>query len=335
MGHRRPPEATPGCGRPTSRSVASSPILCRRAAGRPRGRGRCLRGTRSSPGRAGHEPRAPRGSRTGHRLRAGWATGDRSQRAMRCRCGRNGRRIRGRFWAHSRMTSRCSQRHLSSNMPRRDALVGGASPASTRWPGSRLAGSSHARGVAGDRGPSEPDHGRSPCRPRWLRPPRSCATVAAAPMPTWRPPRVGRTRGRGPGGRRCRPARWATREPPNPGAARLQDLPRIDAASRTGFPERPASCACPGNGAVPRHISPGRGGVHANDRHLVARRAGAPRAVPAARVHAPPDGAIRRRPGFVADLSPVGAAHPGAAIGVGGRFRDGPRSALGPDRARL
>ena len=119
----------------------------------------------------------------------------------------------------------------------------------------------------------------------------------------------------------------------NLGAGRpvLQDLPRIDAAIADGsFDERPAlldACA--------RAVETGRlhtvglvgpGGVHANDRHLVALvRLAAARGVPSVRVHALLDG--RDTPpssglGFVRDLeAQLEPAHPDARIAtVGGRY---------------
>jgi 2,3-bisphosphoglycerate-independent phosphoglycerate mutase len=120
----------------------------------------------------------------------------------------------------------------------------------------------------------------------------------------------------------------------NLGAGRpvLQDLPRIDAAIADGsFFERPALLAAcrrarEGRGALHVVSLIGPGGVHANDRHLVAlaelaRREGVPRLV----VHALLDG--RDTPpssglGFVEDLEPrLAAAHPSAAIAsIGGRY---------------
>ena len=127
----------------------------------------------------------------------------------------------------------------------------------------------------------------------------------------------------------------------NLGAGRpvLQDLPRIDATIADGsFFVRPAlleAClrARERGGALHVVSLIGPGGVHANDRHLVALTELALRErVPAVRVHAlldgrdtPPTSAL----GFVADLEPrLAAAHPGAAIAsVGGRYfamdRDG------------
>jgi 2,3-bisphosphoglycerate-independent phosphoglycerate mutase len=112
----------------------------------------------------------------------------------------------------------------------------------------------------------------------------------------------------------------------------LQDLPRIDAAIADGsFYDRPALiAACDRAAATTGRLSIvgliGPGGVHANDRHLVAlaelaRRRG----IAHVRIHAlldgrdtPPRSAI----GFVADLEDrLAAAHPDARIAsVGGRY---------------
>lgn len=120
----------------------------------------------------------------------------------------------------------------------------------------------------------------------------------------------------------------------NLGAGRpvLQDLPRIDAAIADGsFFDRPAlvdACARTRetNGILHVVSLIGPGGVHANDRHLVAlaelaRREG----VPSVAIHALLDGRDtppRSAHGFVADLERrLAAAHPGAAIvTVGGRY---------------
>jgi 2,3-bisphosphoglycerate-independent phosphoglycerate mutase len=119
----------------------------------------------------------------------------------------------------------------------------------------------------------------------------------------------------------------------NLGAGRpvLQDLPRIDAAIADGsFDERPALLA-----ACERARETGRlhvvgvvgpGGVHANDRHLVALvRLAAAQGVRSVRIHALLDG--RDTPpssglGFVRDLETVlAASHPDARIAsVGGRY---------------
>ena len=123
----------------------------------------------------------------------------------------------------------------------------------------------------------------------------------------------------------------------NLGAGRpvLQDLPRIDAAIADGsFAERPALLdACrraatrPGGGGRLHVISlVGPGGVHANDRHLVALAGLAARqGVPEVRVHALLDGRDtppRSARAFVADLEErLTAAHPDARIAtVGGRY---------------
>jgi 2,3-bisphosphoglycerate-independent phosphoglycerate mutase len=120
----------------------------------------------------------------------------------------------------------------------------------------------------------------------------------------------------------------------NLGAGRpvLQDLPRIDAAIADGsFFERPALVAACDRAAKPSgrlHVISlvGPGGVHANDRHIVAlAELAARRGVPSIRVHAlldgrdtPPRSAI----GFVEDLEPrLAAAHPDARIAtIGGRY---------------
>ena len=117
----------------------------------------------------------------------------------------------------------------------------------------------------------------------------------------------------------------------NIGAGRpvLQDLPRIDAAIADGsFFQRPALLeACRlARGTIHVVSLIGPGGVHANDRHVVAlAELAARRGVPRVRVHAlldgrdtPPSSAL----GFVADLeSRLLAAHPDARIAtVGGRY---------------
>jgi 2,3-bisphosphoglycerate-independent phosphoglycerate mutase len=120
----------------------------------------------------------------------------------------------------------------------------------------------------------------------------------------------------------------------NLGAGRpiLQDLPRIDAAIADGsFFERPAflaACARAREGRGTLHVVSlvGPGGVHANDRHLVALAELARRErVPRVRIHAlldgrdtPPTSAL----GFVGVLEErLAAAHPDAAIAsVGGRY---------------
>ena len=120
----------------------------------------------------------------------------------------------------------------------------------------------------------------------------------------------------------------------NLGAGRpvLQDLPRIDAAIADGsFFERPAFLtaterARTGRGVLHVISLIGPGGVHANDRHLVALATlAAAQGVPSMAIHAvldgrdtPPSSAL----GFIADLEPrLSAAHPGATIAsVGGRY---------------
>ncbi|HEY0442901.1 MAG TPA: 2,3-bisphosphoglycerate-independent phosphoglycerate mutase [Candidatus Limnocylindrales bacterium] len=120
----------------------------------------------------------------------------------------------------------------------------------------------------------------------------------------------------------------------NLGAGRpvLQDLPRIDAAIADGsffaVPALVAACdrAVAANRPLHAVSLVGPGGVHANDRHLVALAELARRhAVPGVLVHAlldgrdtPPRSAVE----YVVDLeSRLGAAHPGARIAtVGGRY---------------
>ena len=119
----------------------------------------------------------------------------------------------------------------------------------------------------------------------------------------------------------------------NLGAGRpvLQDLPRIDGAIADGsFFTRPALlAACERARATGRlHVVGliGPGGVHANDRHLVALvELAARQGVPAVRIHAlldgrdtPPSSALE----FVKDLEArLAVAHPDARIAsVGGRY---------------
>ncbi len=112
----------------------------------------------------------------------------------------------------------------------------------------------------------------------------------------------------------------------------LQDLPRIDAAIADGsFFERPALVAACDRAARPDgrlHVVSliGPGGVHANDRHLVALvELAARRGVSEVRVHALLDGRDtppRSALGFVTDLEGrLGDAHPDARIAtIGGRY---------------
>jgi 2,3-bisphosphoglycerate-independent phosphoglycerate mutase len=163
--------------------------------------------------------------------------------------------------------------------------------------------------------------------------------IAAAPMPTWRG-----LLARWPHSR-LRSSEKAVGLPPgqmgnsevghlNLGAGRpvLQDLPRIDTAIDDGtFFTRPALLAASERarergGALDVVSLIGPGGVHANDRHLVAlaelaRREG----VSSVRIHAlldgrdtPPSSAL----GYIVDLEArLAAVHPGAAVAtVGGRY---------------
>jgi 2,3-bisphosphoglycerate-independent phosphoglycerate mutase len=120
----------------------------------------------------------------------------------------------------------------------------------------------------------------------------------------------------------------------NLGAGRpvLQDLPRIDAAIADGsFFERPALLAACDRAATPGgrlHVISliGPGGVHANDRHLVALvELAARRGTGSVRLHALLDGRDtppRSALGFVADLERrLAGIHPDARIAtVGGRY---------------
>ena len=163
--------------------------------------------------------------------------------------------------------------------------------------------------------------------------------IAAAPMPTWRGllerwphARLGASEG----DVGLPPGQMGNSEVGhlNLGAGRpvLQDLPRIDAAIVDGsFFERPAlleACARARGGRGVLYVVSliGPGGVHANDRHLVAvaelaRREGVARVA----VHAlldgrdtPPSSALD----FVVDLETrLATAHPDARIAsVGGRY---------------
>lgn len=119
----------------------------------------------------------------------------------------------------------------------------------------------------------------------------------------------------------------------NLGAGRpvLQDLPRIDAAIADGsFAARPALLAACARARETGRLHAvglvGPGGVHANDRHLLALvELAAREGVPSVRVHAlldgrdtPPSSAL----GFVTDLEArLRALHPDARIAtVGGRY---------------
>lgn len=163
--------------------------------------------------------------------------------------------------------------------------------------------------------------------------------IAAAPMPTWRAlldrwPHAALGASEGDVG--LPPGQMGNSEVGhlNLGAGRpvLQDLPRIDSAIADGsFFERPALIeACERARSTTGRLSVvsliGPGGVHANDRHLVAlvdlaRRHG----VEAVHVHALLDGrdtAPSSALGYLADLEGrIAATHPGARIAsVGGRY---------------
>jgi 2,3-bisphosphoglycerate-independent phosphoglycerate mutase len=163
--------------------------------------------------------------------------------------------------------------------------------------------------------------------------------IAAAPMPTWRAilerwphARLGASEG----DVGLPPGQMGNSEVGhlNLGAGRpvLQDLPRIDAAILDGtFFERPAfldGCARARETRGVLHAVSliGPGGVHANDRHLVALAELARRErVPTLLIHALLDG--RDTPpasglGYVADLERrLALAHPDASIAsVGGRY---------------
>ncbi len=163
--------------------------------------------------------------------------------------------------------------------------------------------------------------------------------IAAAPMPTWRgllrdwPHAVLRASEDAVG---LPPGQMGNSEVGhlNLGAGRpvLQDLPRIDASIADGsFFERPALLAATELAARPGgrlHVISliGPGGVHANDRHLVAlARLAARQGVPEVRVHALLDGRDtppRSALAFVAALEDrLAAAHPDARIAtIGGRY---------------
>jgi 2,3-bisphosphoglycerate-independent phosphoglycerate mutase len=164
--------------------------------------------------------------------------------------------------------------------------------------------------------------------------------IAAAPMPTWRgllarwPHAVLRASEDAVG---LPPGQMGNSEVGhlNLGAGRpvLQDLPRIDAAIADGsFFERPALLAACARARASRagtlHVVSliGPGGVHANDRHLIALvELAAAQHVPHVAVHAlldgrdtPPASAL----GYVGDLEArLASAHPDARIAsVGGRY---------------
>jgi 2,3-bisphosphoglycerate-independent phosphoglycerate mutase len=163
--------------------------------------------------------------------------------------------------------------------------------------------------------------------------------VAAAPMPTWRtllgrwPHAALGASGEAVG---LPPGQMGNSEVGHlnlgTGQPVLQDLPRIDAAIADGsFFTRPALVAACVRAARPDgrlHVVSliGPGGVHANDRHLVALvELAASLGVPTVRVHAlldgrdtPPRSAIE----FVPDLERrLAAVHPDARIAtVGGRY---------------
>ncbi len=163
--------------------------------------------------------------------------------------------------------------------------------------------------------------------------------IAAAPMPAWRsllarwPHSV---LGASEGAVGLPPGQMGNSEVGhlNLGAGRpvLQDLPRIDAAIADGsFFERPALVAACGQAkASTGRLSIvgliGPGGVHANDRHLVALvELAARRGVPVVRIHALLDGrdtAPRSALEYLRDLTTrLERAHPDARIAsVGGRY---------------
>jgi len=163
--------------------------------------------------------------------------------------------------------------------------------------------------------------------------------IAAAPMPAWRGllarwPHA--TLGASEGAVALPPGQMGNSEVGhlNLGTGRpvLQDLPRIDAAIADGsFFTRPAlieACdrAIGADGRLHAVSLVGPGGVHANDRHLVAlAELAAARGVPVVRVHALLDGRDtppRSALDFVRDLEDrLERAHPDARIAsIGGRY---------------
>jgi 2,3-bisphosphoglycerate-independent phosphoglycerate mutase len=162
--------------------------------------------------------------------------------------------------------------------------------------------------------------------------------IAAAPMPTWRGllerwPHS--TLGASEEAVGLPPGQMGNSEVGhlNLGAGRpvLQDLPRIDAAIADGsFDARPAFIAAlergrETHGVVHAVTLIGPGGVHANDRHLIALASLAKRHGVGLEIHAlldgrdtPPSSAL----GYMADLEArLTAVHAGATIAtVGGRF---------------
>ena len=163
--------------------------------------------------------------------------------------------------------------------------------------------------------------------------------IAAAPMPTWRAllERWPHSRLRASEDAVGLPAGQMGNSEVghlNLGAGRpvLQDLPRIDAAIADGsYAERPAfleACRRAREGRGTLHLVSliGPGGVHANDRQLVALAALAARErVPTVAIHALLDGrdtAPSSGLGFVLDLEArLAEVHPGAVIAsVGGRY---------------
>ena len=162
--------------------------------------------------------------------------------------------------------------------------------------------------------------------------------IAAAPMPTWRgllerwPHCVLAASEEAVG---LPPGQMGNSEVGhlNLGAGRpvLQDLPRIDAAiADASFDQRPAFLAAmeratATSGRVHAITLIGPGGVHANDRHLVALAGLAARHGVGLEIHAlldgrdtPPSSAL----GFLLDLEArLEAVHPGARVAtVGGRY---------------